>query len=264
MVAQVKPVTSALTTIDDPDFPHNLSVRDAKLPVVYESAKLALSECSRIDECKDWADKAEALASYARQADDDTLMNTAIRIRARAIRRCGELLKEIEPAKNQHDVSERARDGSDPSRKQVARDAGLSERQHKTAIRVANVPAQQFESAVESSNPPTVTKLAEIGTKSQPKTQHQKTNAVVEIFPQAPTASPKAGPQPLIDLKGRSEADFQACTKALGATERFDEFAVSHTPAAVIRGSSEIARRKLKERIPRLIKWLQQLQKELA
>jgi hypothetical protein len=43
-------------------------------------------------------DKAAALASYAKQAGDDEMMKTAVRIRDRAIRRAGELLKQIEPA----------------------------------------------------------------------------------------------------------------------------------------------------------------------
>lgn len=71
------------------------SIDDAKLPIVYERATQALAECSRIDECKEWANKAEALASYARQSKDETLRKMADRIQARAIRRCGELLKQI-------------------------------------------------------------------------------------------------------------------------------------------------------------------------
>jgi hypothetical protein len=35
-----------------------------------QRAKAALAVCARIDECKDWADKAEAMASYARQSGD--------------------------------------------------------------------------------------------------------------------------------------------------------------------------------------------------
>lgn len=66
----------------------------AKLPAVYERATQALAECTRIDECKDWADKAEALASYARQSKDDSLRKMADRIQARAIRRMGQLLAE--------------------------------------------------------------------------------------------------------------------------------------------------------------------------
>jgi hypothetical protein len=69
------------------------AVIDARLPVSYETAQKALAECSRFDECKDWSDKAAALASYARQAKDNTLHNLALRIQARAQRRMGELLK---------------------------------------------------------------------------------------------------------------------------------------------------------------------------
>jgi hypothetical protein len=54
-----------------------------------------------------------------------------------AIRRAGELLHEIEPAKNQHDADQCARDGTVPrTRTQAATDAGLSERQRKIALRV--------------------------------------------------------------------------------------------------------------------------------
>lgn len=67
----------------------------ARLPLRYEAARTALAACSRIDECADWANKAEALASYAKQAEDETLRKTADRIQARAIQRAGELLEQI-------------------------------------------------------------------------------------------------------------------------------------------------------------------------
>jgi len=103
---------------------HLPSIANAKLPGAYTVAKRALAECEKIDECKDWADKAAALGSYARQAKDESLFKLATRIQARAIRRCGELLKEFEPAKNQHDAST----GGGTSRKQAAEEAGLSKR----------------------------------------------------------------------------------------------------------------------------------------
>lgn len=88
-------------------------------------------------------------------------MSMAMRIQVRAVRRCGELLNAIEPATGAH-----LKSGSAPtlSRKQAAKDAGLSRDQGITAVRVANVPAADFESAVESDHPPTLTKLAETGT----------------------------------------------------------------------------------------------------
>jgi hypothetical protein len=138
---------------------------NADLPASYEAAKYALAQCNKIDECKEWADKAQALASYARQSEDKEMETTAMRIRARAIRRCGELLKEIEKASNQHDAAAKsARGGTSPStRKDAAKDAGLSKDQAKTAIRVANVPQETFVKQVESAKPPTITKLAEQG-----------------------------------------------------------------------------------------------------
>jgi len=82
----------------------------------------------------------------------------------RAIQRAGEILKEIEVSKGGRPAKE-TRDGAGPSsRTQAATDAGLSERQKDTALRVASVPREEFERVVESDNPPTVTELAERGT----------------------------------------------------------------------------------------------------
>ncbi len=159
-----------------------ISPANARLPQTYESAKLALANCAKLDECKDWADKAAALASYAKQANDDELMKMATRIRDRAIRRAGELLKQIEPNKGGRPSETRGGTTPSYSRKQAAEDAGLSADQAKMAIRIANVPTESFEAQVESKSPPTATKLANQGKKSEP--------------------------QPLIDLKGRDPGEF--------------------------------------------------------
>ena len=126
------------------------SRQGASLPAKYEAAKLALKECNQIDECKDWGDKAQALASYAKQADDKEMEKTAQRIRARAVRRCGELLKEIEKAQG---ANQNIKGGASPNvqtRKQAASDAGLSPDQARQSIRVANVPEESFEEQLES------------------------------------------------------------------------------------------------------------------
>ena len=126
---------------------------------------MAIMECFHTDECQDWADKMQALASYARQSQDYEMEKTALRIRARAIRRGGEILKETEKQSfngNQHVV----RDAADPNhitRKAAAEDAGLSARQAKTMIRVSNVPNKIFEEQIESDTPPTITSLAQQG-----------------------------------------------------------------------------------------------------
>lgn len=150
-----------------------MQVSGAPLPQVYESAKAALAQCETVDECKEWADKAEALASYAKQAADDDLENMARRIRSRAIRNIGKLLEQIEPQKGGRPSE--TKDASGPSlseRAQVARDAGISERQQKTAMRVAAVPQDEFEYLTESDKPATVTQLAERGTRKRVVVDH--------------------------------------------------------------------------------------------
>ncbi len=86
------------------------------------------------------------------------------RIQARAIRRCGELLAAIEPAKGARTDLQPSRGAPTKlTRESAAKDAGLSRDQRVTALRVANVPTHEFEAAVEAKEPPTVTQLAKRG-----------------------------------------------------------------------------------------------------
>jgi hypothetical protein len=144
-------------------------VEAAKLPASYEFARDALAKCERVDECQKWADKAKALASYAKQAEDESLHHYADRIKARAVRRGGELLAKIKPSKGGRPFKEITRAGADPSysRNAAAAAAGVSPRQQKTMLRVAAVPAAEFERQVESERPPTVTALAQQGARRQ-------------------------------------------------------------------------------------------------
>jgi hypothetical protein len=167
------------------------------LPEAYEHAKVALAKCAKVDECKSWADKAEALASYAKQANDNTLRRLADRIQGRAIRREGELLEEVVAAKTgPKPKNSGPAPAANSGRFAMGRAAGLSDRQTKTALRVAKIPEAEFEEAIESENPPTVTELAERGTKRKP----------------------------LVDLGDRTPEQFQAATGLIGVVRRFREY----------------------------------------
>jgi len=79
----------------------------------------------------------------------------ARRIRSRAIRNIGKLLERIEPEQGKRKDLE-LQDGSGPKlseRASVAREAGISERQQKTAMRVASVSEQEFEELTEGEKP---------------------------------------------------------------------------------------------------------------
>ena len=141
-----------------------LPVADARLPRSYEAAKVALTECQDMDECLTWADKAAALASYAKQAKDEDLERMAQRIRARAIRRAGELLKQIEPAATGPKPELKAPDRLQFGRSDAAREAGMTPHQQKQAIRIASVPEREFEEQVErAEKPATLSHLARQG-----------------------------------------------------------------------------------------------------
>ncbi len=78
------------------------------------------------------------------------IITVADRIQARAIRRCGELLKQVEAGQGSR--TDRLHDATDIklTRTIAATQAGLSERQKVTALRVASIPQPEFEREVES------------------------------------------------------------------------------------------------------------------
>ena len=175
---------------------YDINVARARLPETYKAAKMALAECQRIDECKVWSDKAQAIAAYARMAKDDQLYNMAVRIQARAIRRVGELLGEF---KRPGARTDQPRDGSVPrSEKEAADDADLPERQRKKAISVAKVSQDQFDAAVEGNEPMTAVQIA--------------------------------------DLNRPPPKGFQQATHLLGGLRRFAEFCDNNQPQEVAHG----------------------------
>jgi hypothetical protein len=194
----------------------------ARLPETYERAKTALSECHNIDECQDWADKAEALASYAKQADDDTLRKMADRIQARAVRRAGELLRQFQNPGARTDkptVGTLGRsNGAPQTQREAAEQAGMSEHQETQAVRVSKIPTEVFERQVEGEDPPTVTKLASLGTE------------------------PRRG--------------FKQATHLLGAVRRFAEFCDTNDPEEVAAGVMSSEAQELRERVQRIDSWL--------
>jgi hypothetical protein len=142
-----------------------LTIRSAPLPTTYQEARNALAKCIRIDECKHWAAKAEALASYARQMKDDALFKAARRIQDRAMIRSGELLLELEAEKPKPNS---AKETGSP-RQQAATEAGMSPKQAADAVAAAKVPAAEADKLIDGDDPPTPTKLAEKGRRKQPK-----------------------------------------------------------------------------------------------
>jgi hypothetical protein len=75
--------------------PTVIYIAQARLPALHEEAVTALAARERVDERQDWTNRAQALAAYAKMAKNDTLGDLADRIHARAVRKMGELPKEV-------------------------------------------------------------------------------------------------------------------------------------------------------------------------
>lgn len=119
--------------------------------VKYESARFALQQAVEIDEVKDIRDKAEAIAAYARQANDTKLVEWATEIKVRAERKAGQMLSEMNlnrgsmgSGSNQHEV--RSHDVTAPKLSEL----GITKNQSSRWQKLAAVPDDQFEHAVEA------------------------------------------------------------------------------------------------------------------
>ena len=212
-----------------PALPDYVPVASAKLPANYEAAVQAVADCVSLDQCQDWADKLAAVASYARQAEDDRLTNYAVRLQSRAIRRCGELLKQFDgKGRNQH-TEDKAVDHPKLSQREAAASAGMSEHQQKTAVRVANLRADTFERAIEAEKPATVTKLAEMGKQSRP------------------VPAPQYAPPP----KG-----FQQATHVIGTVREFAEFCAKTPPELVANGVMTSEVEEIRKLVGQIDNWL--------
>jgi hypothetical protein len=117
----------------------------------------------------------------------------------------------------------------------AAENAGMSKDQQVAAVRVSNVDKDDFNTQVESDDPPTVTQLAKQGTNARP----------------------------LVDLKGRDPDDFAVSTQAQAAVKAFAEFARKSDARGIARGAfpEEIA--PMRRDIASIEGWLERLRAEL-
>jgi hypothetical protein len=223
----------------------------ARLPAAYEAIKTALVECERVDECRDWADKAAAHAAYARMRDDPALLRMAKRIQDWAVKRIGELLQEATPATNRYDVSSGV--GTDTARRggmQTARDAGLSKGQAVTAIRVARIPDAEFSQQVESDDPPTVSALAAQGSRKMGSKE-----AALRAMREA-QSEPKPEAEAEVHLGARTPAEYQAASQLVGMVDEFVREAKTLNLDIAVRGLIDSERRYLADLVDRAAEWL--------
>jgi hypothetical protein len=111
----------------------------------YDAARAALAEANRIDEVRDFHDKAAALQEYARRANDPDLIQMATDLRLRAARRGGQMLKQM-LVEGERDPGGRGRIGSRP--KTQLRHLGIAKSQSARWQKIAALPEPVFETYV--------------------------------------------------------------------------------------------------------------------
>lgn len=115
--------------------------------VRYDAARQALAAAHSVDEVKEIRDKAQALAAYARQANDTAMVEWVTEIKVRAERRAGELLRDMEERGERRGRGGNQKSNSHDESLTLA-ELGVSENQSARWQKLAAVPEEKFEQAV--------------------------------------------------------------------------------------------------------------------
>ena len=129
--------------------------RKPHVPIQYEQAVKALSECISLDEVKLWSDKSDALAAWAKIYHDKTVDRTAKKLKLHAYRRMGELAREIRP--------NRSRNGTTDHRgpKSALIESGLNKHNADAALRLSRMKESEFKRIISSPRLPTPRAIVE-------------------------------------------------------------------------------------------------------
>jgi hypothetical protein len=129
-----------------------------RLPVQYDVAVRALVECQSIDDAKEWDNKADALAAWAKIYKDNEVSIQAKRLKLHAYRRMYQLANEIQPKKF----------GS-KGPWSLFQEHGFSKSAANRISRIGRLAQAQFDAVVTSENPPSPTRLVVVNLSKNPE-----------------------------------------------------------------------------------------------
>ena len=139
---------------------HITGGRKPLVPVEYEAACKALQACIDIDEAKYWADKADALAAWAKVYRDDKVGRQAKQLKLLAYRRIGELARELRPqgsAGSGKIIDGKKLRGRLKGPKSLLREHGMPSGLANAATRLSRLPKSKFDEIVNQPVPPAPT-----------------------------------------------------------------------------------------------------------
>jgi hypothetical protein len=126
----------------------------------YDAMCRAIAEALEVDEVKEIRNRAIALEIYARQAINFEAETQAARIRVRAERRCGQLLRETRERGERHRGHGDQKSESHDVTPKLA-DLGITRNQSSQWQRLADLPEAEFESLLSVGRPTTAGMLRE-------------------------------------------------------------------------------------------------------
>jgi hypothetical protein len=132
--------------------------RKPLVPVVYEEAVTALGRCLSLDDARQWDNKADALAAWAKIYHDDKVARQAKALKLHAYRRMGQLAHELRPRDLPADARGKFR-GRAPGPVALLRENGLGITHARAASRLATVPEKDFRPLVAMPSPPSPAKF---------------------------------------------------------------------------------------------------------
>lgn len=122
--------------------------RTPLIPVEYETAVKALSECITFDETKYWSDKADALAAWAKIYRNDEVSRKAKMLKLHAYRRMGQIASELRPR-----TALRNKRGSLPGPFSLLKENGLTTAQASGARTLSGLSEPRFNKLINRENP---------------------------------------------------------------------------------------------------------------
>ena len=124
-----------------------LKMNEVSFPELYQQARTALQALIRVDEIKEVLNKHEAIACYAKQVRDDSLLQYAKRVKLRAYERMGALLLEL----------------PDIERTKVAQENHIGPALQSQAMRMQNIPPRVRDKLIDQKIPATMRELGSQG-----------------------------------------------------------------------------------------------------
>lgn len=130
--------------------------------VDYMAAVNAIAKCITLDEAKQWSDKADALAAWAKIYRNPQAGKEARRLKLRAFRRMNELAEEIQPRQYLKGPGTKGH-AQAPGPRALLRAQGLPEFAAQQVRRIGQIPKRRFEQLLASPDPPGLIRASLLG-----------------------------------------------------------------------------------------------------